>query len=99
MPLGYCRPTPLQDIIAKMVRQAVSDENHEEFESEKDANDFEPEDEELLDMSPYTLSNLQEEEPISEPSQPEPENVAPEPEPEPKPTIGDPPNPKAEEPD
>lgn len=68
MPLGYIQPTPLQDLIANMVRQAVSMEQDEEFETMEEADDFELEDEEdmLLDMSPYTLKPVHEESAITE---------------------------------
>ncbi len=96
MPIGYMRPTPLQDLIAKMVRAAVINEEKEEFETEEESDDFEEENPELLDMSPYTLTNLQEEEPISQ-EDPDPPDVL-QPTPDLSPT-GDPPDPEAEEPD
>ena len=68
MPVGYCKPSPLEDLIASMIREAVQDERKEEFETEAEANDFEPEEEEnLLDMSPYTLTDLEEETPVPRP--------------------------------
>ncbi|AXL15455.1 hypothetical protein [Microviridae sp.] len=88
MPLGAQAPTPLHEIIARMVRQAVDVETNDEHESFDEANDFEEEDEATLDMSPYTLVDM-------EPDQYE------EPEPEPAPAEeqpGDPPDPDEEEP-
>lgn len=61
MPLGAMRPRSLQEIIATMVHSAVSAEKGEDFESYEEADDFEPEDEDmmLLDMSPYTITDAQ----------------------------------------
>lgn len=67
MPVGYQQPTPLQDLIAKMVREAVESEKEEEFETIEDADDFEIEDDELLDFSPYELVELEEDEPLEKP--------------------------------
>lgn len=61
MPLGACRPTPLQDIVARMVREAVAIEKGEEFESWEENNDFEEEDPDVLDLSPYELQELPDE--------------------------------------
>lgn len=87
MPLGYMRPTPLQDLIANMVRQAVSAEKNEEFETAQEADDFDVGDGELLDLSPYSLSDVQEEEPLGDPEADDapPQGPPPEPEPEPDP--------------
>ena len=59
---------------------------------QEEANDFEPEDETLLDLSPYTLMDI-EDEPFlpAEPLQ-EPEELLPKP-------ISDPPDQHAEEPE
>ncbi len=95
MPLGYIRPTPLTDLIASMVHHAVQTEQKETFETEEESDDFTEENEELLDMSAYTLTNLQEQEPIQS-IQPEPPELAPEPQPNP---TGDPPNPNVVEPE
>lgn len=64
MPLGACRPAPLQDIIARMVREEISREKHEEFETMEEADDFEEEDPDTLDFSRYELSDVQEEVPF-----------------------------------
>lgn len=53
MPLGACRPTPLQDLIAHMVRQQVQQESGDEWETPDEADDFEEEEPDTLDMSPY----------------------------------------------
>ncbi len=95
MPLGYMRPTPIHELIARMVRQAVQLEKDEPFETEEEADDFEPEDEELLNMTPYTLTELQEQEPFTQ-EEPEPEPLPAKPEPDPP--TGDPPDPHEEEP-
>ena len=63
------RPTPLNELIAQFVRAEVERETNQEFESFEEADDFELEpgdDGELLDMSPYTLSDLQDKAPIPE---------------------------------
>lgn len=92
MPLSAMRPTPIQDIIARMVQNAIQIEKGDEYETQEEANDFEEEDTDLLDLSPYTLKAI-EDEPIQ----------APEPKEEPADlkeiTIGDPPDPNAEEPE
>ncbi len=95
MPLGYIRPTPLQDLITSMVREAVQQESDESFETEKEANDFEEEDHELLDMSPYTLVDIPDEEFDLQPKPADPEPAANE-DKSPEPT-GDPPPQNAEE--
>lgn len=59
MPVGYMTPTPLQDLIAKMVREAVAVETGDEVETMEEANDLEVEDEDLLlDFSPYELQDV-----------------------------------------
>lgn len=70
MPMGYITPTPLQDLIARMVRQAVEEEKDDEFESIEEADDFDMPDDDLLDMSPYEFDDLEEEEPIERPQTP-----------------------------
>lgn len=65
MPLGFGRPTPLQDMIANMVRQAVELEKGEEFESPEESDDFEEEDPDLLNISRYTLQELDDETPMT----------------------------------
>lgn len=64
MPAGYAVPTPLQDIIARMVRNAVEQEREEEFETLEESDDFDIDDDELLDLSPYELADLQDEFPM-----------------------------------
>lgn len=61
MPLGACRPTPLQDIVARMVREAIAVEAGEEPETWEESNDFEEEDPDILDFSPYELQELPDE--------------------------------------
>lgn len=53
MPLGACRPTPLQDLIASMVRSHMQAESGDEFGTPEDEDDFYEDDPETLDMSPY----------------------------------------------
>lgn len=82
MPLGYSTPTPLQDLIASMVHDAVTAENNQEYETPEEADDFEMPDEGLLNMSAYTFDELEDEYPIEQ-SDPDPEPI---PDPEPPPT-------------
>lgn len=70
MPMGYITPTPLHDLIASMVRQAVEEEKDDEFETIEEADDFDMPDDELLDMSPYEFDDLVEEEPLEAPQTP-----------------------------
>ena len=98
MPLGASRPLPLQDIIARMVRDAVQQEQGEEFESWEDSDDFEEEDPDVLDMSPYTFQDLQDETPISAMEPPQ-EGDNPPPQEAPQEMTGDQPDPNATEPD
>lgn len=95
MPLGSQRPTPLHVLIARMVRQAVEVEKQTEMETFEEADDFEEEDEATLDLSPYTLHEMQEEhweDPFQEkPSEPETKAVSAD--------TGDAPDPDALEPD
>lgn len=100
MPMGACRPTPLVDIIARMVREAVVEETDEDFETAGEADDFEEETDELLDMSPYTLKDLEEEIPIADAQElaPEPESASQTPSEAPQEKNGDRPNPDVEEP-
>lgn len=58
MPLGACQPTPLNELIARMVQQAVQQESEDEFETFDEANDFDDVDPDALDMSPYELTEL-----------------------------------------
>lgn len=66
MPVGYTHPPSLQDLVARMVRQAIEEEQGEEFESIEEADDLEVTDENLLTMpSDYEIDELTEEEPIA----------------------------------
>lgn len=70
IPLGACRPTPLHDLIARMVRDQMQSESDEEFESIEAADDFEEEDPDVLDFSRYELSEATEEYPIEQETAP-----------------------------
>lgn len=89
MPLGARRPTPLHDIIARMVRDAVSQETGDVWETPEEADDFEEEDPDTLDFSPYEFDELSEEffDPPEDPVPPEPQQT------------GDAPDPNEPEPD
>lgn len=65
MPTGARVPTPLHELIARLVREQVADQTHTEPETWDEANDFDlPEDDDnLLDLTPYTLREVTEEEP------------------------------------
>lgn len=86
MPLNFKRPKTLQEIMASMIRQAIDSERDDEHESWDEANDFEEEDPETLDLSRYELQELREEE-VRLPEMPQEEQT------------GDPPDPDAEEPE
>lgn len=58
MPISACRPTPLNELIARAVQQAFESEGNDQVESWDEANDFEEEDPDALDMSPYELTEL-----------------------------------------
>lgn len=71
MPLGARQPTPIHVLIARMVRQAVEVEKNTEMETFEEANDFAEEDEATLDLTPYTLTDMEPEEyvdPFDEPA-------------------------------
>ena len=59
MPLGAGLPMSLQDLIANSVRIAVEQEQNEEQETWDEANDFEEEDPDVLDFSPYELTDME----------------------------------------
>lgn len=67
MPAGYSVPTPLTDLIATMVREAVQSEQKESFETPEEADDFDIDDDELLNLSPYELTELEDQEPMEKP--------------------------------
>lgn len=58
-PAGYAPPDNIQDMIARMVHAAIVAEREEPHETIEEADDFEPEDDSMLDMSPYTFANIQ----------------------------------------
>lgn len=64
MPVGYDEPLSLEEMIAKFVATELQSSD-DEFETWEEADDFEIEDaeQELLDMSPYTLTDVQDEVP------------------------------------
>lgn len=95
MPLGASRPTPLQDLIARMVREAVAVEKGEEFESWEESEDFEEEDPDTLDLSRYELQDV---ESAYDPSY-DPLRAPEAPIEAPQEKIGDPPDLDAEEPE
>lgn len=68
LPAGVTAPRPLADVIARMVRDAIQEEKGEEFETPEEADDFDMDDDELLDLSPYEMTDLTEEEPLPKPT-------------------------------
>lgn len=74
LPAGYTVSRPLSEVIATMVQQAIADEKEEEYESLDEADDFDMDEDELLDLSPYELSELHDEDPIPETIEEPPED-------------------------
>lgn len=60
MPMGATRPSPIHELIARMVREAVQNETGDEFESMEEADDFEEDDPDVMDMSAYEFDEIQE---------------------------------------
>lgn len=63
MPAGYGRPVPLQEMIAQALANHTAMQTDSEPESYLEADDFEVDDDELLDFSPYTLKEVKDVEP------------------------------------
>lgn len=95
MPIGWDKPDPLHEQIARLVREAVQAETGEEVGDFDEEDDFVEEDEDLLDFSAYEFPEIQEDylEPPPEvalpqaaqeeqPKEPDPGVVDPEKEPE-----------------
>lgn len=59
MPMGACRPKPLVELIADMVRQQVEERQNEQVESFGDADDFDDPDPEELDFTRYELLEIE----------------------------------------
>lgn len=55
MPLGYAKPTPISELIARAVHEQIQAQSEEEHETFEEANDFEPEDPDVLDFSAYEI--------------------------------------------
>jgi hypothetical protein len=68
LPAGYMHPTPLPELIARMVKEAIEEEKGESYETIEDADDFDVDDDDLLDLSPYELTELHDEEPLEKPT-------------------------------
>lgn len=62
IPLGCSVPTPLSELIARAVHAELDRKEAEGLESWDEANDFEEEDPEALDMSAYELTEMEPEE-------------------------------------
>jgi len=61
MPLNARMPRPLQDLIASMIRQEIETQGSEEFETIEEADDFEEDDPDTLDLSRYEFEDMKEE--------------------------------------
>ena len=96
IPLGAGEPASMEDMIARMVRQAMQIEKAEEFETIEEAGDFEEEDPDTLDMSKYEFSEIQDWYEI--PDQPQPEAFVKDDRPG-EDTTGDQPDPEVQEPE
>ena len=79
IPAGYGKPRSLQEMMAAMIRDYVEmEKDGEEYESWDEANDFEPDEEEgLLEMSPYTFTDLPEDDPETPSEAPQEDNSSP----------------------
>lgn len=93
IPFDACIPTPLHEIVARLVRQQVEQEQSQEFETLEESDDFtltDPED--ILPTSGFELTQLQEDEEFETPPEPEaPASDAPQ-EPETPPEVPPDPN-------
>lgn len=76
MPLGFAKPTPIHELIARAVRQEIDQQGEDQHETWEEADDFEEEDPDVLDFSAYEFEHLQDELPASM-EEPDPENAAP----------------------
>lgn len=61
IPLGANRPRSLQEVIAEMVRVQISEQEDESYETLEESDDFEEEDPDTLDLSPYILQDIPDE--------------------------------------
>lgn len=93
MPLGASHPTPLADLIASMVKTAVEQQTGDDFDTPEEADDFEEEDPDTLDLTRYEFEELPDE--SFDPPEEEPLE---QPEPDDKPPTGDDPDPNDPEP-
>ena len=59
-PSNMSIPTPLHQLIARAVQVAVQEEKGEDYDSITEEDDFEEEDPETLDFSPYEFAEIQE---------------------------------------
>ena len=97
MPLGSVRPTPLHELIARMVRDTIVQETQEDFDTFEDADDFEEEDPDTLDFSAYELTQSNEEMTIADWEEADAQGEDPTPHPDDLPQTGDQADPDPEE--
>jgi hypothetical protein len=95
MPIGYQQPTPLHQLMAKMIRDAIQAEKNEEMETFEEADDFEEEDPDTLNLQGYEFAEIQEDYVDQGAALVDP---SPDPEP-PREDTGDTPDPDESEPD
>lgn len=78
IPAGAIRPPTLEEQIAKFLHMERQRESDMEFESFEEANDFDADDDDLLDFSRYELREIQEEyiEPLPKQAQEGPKQAA-----------------------
>ena len=77
MPVGASTPTPLSELIARAVHAQLQAQSEEGYETPEEADDFEEEDPDVLDLTPYE-EHLQ---PALEENETESSTLPPEPEP------------------
>ncbi len=86
IPLSAKTPPSLNEIVARYVGTALAQQSEDDLESWDEANDFDDVDDDLLDMSPYELTELEPEagEPPDSLDGPEAPGLDVDPEPPPK---------------
>ena len=70
MPVGFHQPKPLAEMMREFLKAELADRDQEELETFEEANDFADESDELMDMSAYQFTDMDEEWPISSPEDP-----------------------------
>jgi hypothetical protein len=83
MPLGACKPETLSDTIARFVAAELAAQTPGDPESFEEADNFEEEDPDTLDFSPYEFAEIQDDYLEEVPAEPPPplQETGPEPDP------------------